>query len=47
MSLLSSTSGSPCHCCILGKGALGSMVKQWGGTVKAQKEGNPHCHDYG
>ena len=47
MSWLSSTSGSPRHCCIWGKGALGRTVKQWRGNVKAQREGNPHWHDYG
>ena len=30
-----------------GKGALGSMVRQWRGNVKAQRERNPHWHDYG
>ena len=35
------------HCCIWGKGALGIMVLQWRGNVKAQREGNPHWRDNG
>ena len=31
----------------LGKRGFGSMVKQWRGNVKAQREGNPNWHDYG
>ena len=36
VSWLSSSLGIPRHCCTREKGALGSMVQQWRGKVKAQ-----------